>query len=345
MKKQNTTYYICLFFAGIIFSSCAKDPKIIVEPDAYVLNVPSGFVFPNIPEDNPLTTAKIALGKKLFYEKALSVDSTISCGTCHKQEFAFSDNVAVTAGVEGRLGFRNAPTLTNIAWSPEMLMDGGNPTLETQVYVPIETHFEMDFNMVLLVNRLNADAEYVDAFNNVFGTNPDPFGITRALAAFERTIISGNSRFDQYYYQGKTEVLNEQEINGMHLFFSPTLKCASCHGGYLFTDFTYQNNGYFTDYSADSGRARISLLSEDVGKFKVPTLRNIALTAPYMHNGQINSLEAIIDSYANGGSGHVNQSELIQGFVLTAQEKENLILFLNTLTDNQFINNPDLGED
>ncbi|HRG84859.1 MAG TPA: cytochrome c peroxidase [Chitinophagales bacterium] len=345
MKKQNTTYYICLFFAGIIFSSCAKDPKIIVEPDAYVLNVPSGFVFPNIPEDNPLTTAKIALGKKLFYEKALSVDSTISCGTCHKQEFAFSDNVAVTAGVEGRLGFRNAPTLTNIAWSPEMLMDGGNPTLETQVYVPIETHFEMDFNMVLLVNRLNADDEYVDAFNNVFGTNPDPFGITRALAAFERTIISGNTRFDQYYYQGKTEVLNEQEINGMQLFFSPALKCASCHSGYLFTDFTYQNNGFFADYSADSGRARISLLSEDVGKFKVPTLRNIALTGPYMHNGQINSLEAIIDSYANGGSGHVNQSELIQGFVLTAQEKENLILFLNTLTDNQFINNPDLGED
>ncbi|HRG26682.1 MAG TPA: cytochrome c peroxidase [Chitinophagales bacterium] len=345
MKKQNTTYYICLFFAGIIFSSCAKDPKIIVEPDAYVLNVPSGFVFPNIPEDNPLTTAKIALGKKLFYEKALSVDSTISCGTCHKQEFAFSDNVAVTAGVEGRLGFRNAPTLTNIAWSPEMLMDGGNPTLETQVYVPIETHFEMDFNMVLLVNRLNADDEYVDAFNNVFGTNPDPFGITRALAAFERTIISGNTRFDQYYYQGKTEVLNEQEINGMQLFFSPALKCASCHSGYLFTDFTYQNNGFFADYSADSGRARISLLSEDVGKFKVPTLRNIALTGPYMHNGQINSLEAIIDSYANGGSGHINQSELIQGFVLTAQEKENLILFLNTLTDNQFINNPDLGED
>ena len=345
MKKQNTTYYICLFVAGIIFSSCAKDPKIIVEPDAYVLNVPSGFALPNIPNDNPLTAAKIGLGKKLFYEKALSVDSTISCGTCHKQELAFSDNVAVTAGVEGRLGFRNAPTLTNIAWAPEMLMDGGNPTLETQVYVPIETHFEMDFNMVLLVNRLNADVEYVDAFNNVFGSNPDPFGITRALAAFERTIISGNSRFDQYYYQGKTEVLNEQEINGMQLFFSPTLKCASCHTGYLFTDFTYQNNGFFADYSADSGRARITLLSDDVGKFKVPTLRNIALTGPYMHNGQINSLEAIIDSYANGGSGHINQSELIQGFVLNAEEKENLILFLNTLTDNQFIHNPDLGED
>lgn len=345
MKKQNTTYYICLFVAGIIFSSCAKDPKIIVEPDAYVLNVPSGFAFPNMPYDNPLTTAKIALGKKLFYEKALSVDSTISCGTCHKQEFAFSDNVAVTAGVEGRLGFRNAPTLTNIAWAPEMLMDGGNPALETQVYVPIETHFEMDFNMVLLVDRLNADDMYVEEFNQVFGTNPDPFGITRALAAFERTIISGNSRFDQYFYQGKTDALSANEINGMNLFFSPTLQCASCHSGYLFTNYTYQNNGFFEDYSADSGRARISLLSEDVGKFKVPTLRNIALTGPYMHNGQVNSLEEIIDSYANGGSGHVNQSELIQTFILTAQEKENLILFLQTLTDNQFINNSDLGED
>lgn len=344
MIKWNTTYYICLFIAGIIFSSCEKDPEIILEPEMYVLNVPSGFAYPTIPDDNPLTAAKIALGKKLFYEKALSVDSTISCGTCHKQEFAFADNAPITAGVEGRLGFRNAPSLANVAWVPEMLMDGGNPNLETQVYVPIETHFEMDFNMVLLVNRLNADQEYVNEFNAVFGKNPDPFGITRALAAFERTIISGNSRFDQYFYQGNTNALSENEINGLELFFSPNLKCSSCHSGYLFTNYTYQNNGYFSDYSLDSGRARISLLSEDVGKFKVPTLRNIELTAPYMHNGNVSNLEAIIDSYANGGSNHVNQSTLIQGFELTATEKADLIAFLKSLTDNDLLENESLSE-
>ncbi len=344
MKKSNRAYYICLFIAGFLLISCEKDKLIIEEPETYVLNIPAGFSLPNIPGDNPLTTAKIALGKKLFYEKALSVDSTISCGSCHKQAYAFSDNIAISAGVENRLGFRNAPSLANIAWAPEMLMDGGNPTIETQVYVPIETHFEMDFNMVLLVNRLSADQEYVNAFIDVFGRGPDPFGITRALAAFERTIVSGNSKFDSYFYQGNTSALNASEVNGMNLFFSPTLNCSGCHSGYLFTDYTYQNNGFFADYSNDSGRARISLLQEDVGKFKVPSLRNVALTAPYMHNGEVASLNQIIDSYESGASGHENQSDLIQPFTLTITEQQDLINFLLSLTDYDLLNNTELAE-
>jgi len=335
---------LLFLIAGSLFFSCDTDPLINEKPVDYQLQIPTGFSVPVIPDDNILTYEKIALGKRLFYEKALSVDSSISCGSCHKQEYAFSDNIAISPGVENRLGFRNAPSLANIAWAPEMLMDGGNPSLETQVYVPIETHFEMDFNMVLLVERLSADQSYVDDFLSAFGTTPDPFGVTRALSAFERTIISGNSKFDQYYYQGNTAVLNASEINGMNLFFSPGLNCSSCHTGYLFTNYTYQNNGYFSDYTADSGRARITLMHQDVGKFKVPSLRNIALTAPYMHNGIVPDLEAVINNYMAGGSGHENQSTLIHGFTLTPTEKTDLINFLKSLTDENFISNPELSE-
>ena len=339
--KMNTTYYLCLFmFMGLLIFSCSVDEAIDMEEEEYVLNIPPGFPYPDIPADNPLTRAKIDLGKKLFYDPILSVDSSISCGSCHKQELAFSHDVSISEGVYGRLGFRNSPSLANVAYYPVMMKDGGNPTLETQPYVPIETHFEMDFNMVLLVNRLNENAEYIADFKSVFGKAPDPFGITRALAAFERTMISGNSRYDQYFFQGEENVLNASEKNGMNLFFSTELNCSSCHGGFLLTDNTFQNNGYFSDYSADSGRARITLLHSDVGKFRVPTLRNIGLTAPYMHDGSVVTLEEVIDQYMLGGSGHENQSILIKPFELSAEEKNDLINFLNALTDETFISDP-----
>lgn len=329
---------------GLFLSSCEKDPEII-HAIPYQLNIPAGFTAPEIPDDNPLTAEKIALGKKLFYDEILSVDSTISCASCHKIENAFSDHIAISHGVNGASGFRNAPTLANIAYAPVMTMDGGNPSLEMQPYIPIETHFEMNFNMVLLTERLNANAEYVAEFNDVFGKDPDPFGITRALSAFERTLISGNSRYDQYTYQGNTNALTASEKNGMELFFSPELNCASCHGGFLFTDYTFQCDGFFSDYSADSGRARITWLHSDVGKFKVPTLRNIGLTAPYMHNGSVATLGEVIDMYAAGGTHFENQSSNIQPFTLTPEEKNDLINFLNTLTDESFINNPEFYED
>ena len=340
--KNNKTYYIC-FIAVILISifSCSVDHEIDPQEEKYVLIIPPGFPYPDIPADNPLTQAKIALGKKLFYDSALSVDSTISCGSCHNAELAFSDDVTISEGVFGRLGFRNSPSLANVVYYPVMLKDGGNPTLETQPYVPLEDHFEMGFNMVLLVNRLNENAEYVAEFKTVFGNAPDPFGITRALAAFERTLISGNSPYDKYTYQGKTTALTTSQKAGMELFFSPELNCSSCHGGFLLTDNSFQNNGYFSDYSADSGRARITLLQEDVGKFRVPTLRNINLTAPYMHDGSVATLEDVIDQYMLGGSGHVNQSELIKSFNLTELEKSDLINFLSALTDEEFISNSD----
>ncbi len=221
----------------------------------------------------------------------------------------------------------------NVAYTPIMLRDGGNPTLETQVLVPVETHFEMDFNMALLIERLNMNAEYVAEFQNVFAKNPDAFQITRALASFERTLISGNSTFDKFEYQDDETALSESENRGMQLFFNDKLNCSGCHSGFLFTNNSFQNNGLYNDYSADSGRARITLLHEDVGKFKVPTLRNISITAPYMHDGSVATLDDVINHYMSGGSGHENQSELIKHFVLNLQEREDLINFLNALTD------------
>ncbi len=342
-QKFNSGTCILFFCALIFISSCKTDPLINSELD-YQLNIPVGFTAPDLPADNPLSSEKIALGKKLFYDRSLSVDSTISCGSCHNASLAFSDDVALSLGVNGTAGFRNAPTLVNLAWAPVLLKDGGNPTLETQILIPLETHFEMGFNMLLLVERLRKDPAYVEAFENVFGKEIDPFGITRAIAAFERTMISGNSRYDQYQLQGDLSVLNESEINGMNLFFSTELNCSSCHNGFLLTDNSFQDNGFFVDYSADSGRARITWLHGDVGKFRIPTLRNIAITAPYMHDGTILTLEEIIDGYAAGGSGHENQSDRIHSFVISEEEKIDLINFLKSLTDEDFISNPDFKE-
>ncbi len=341
---QLKSFLIWIGLTGLIVLQACETDVAIIEPNEYLLQIPAGFTYPEIPEDNPLSADKIALGRKLFYDPALSVDSTISCASCHKIENAFADHIAISKGVEGRLGFRNAPTLANIAWVPVMTMDGGNPTLETQPYIPIETHEEMGFNMVLLSERLQADPEYTMAFQDVFNRMPDPFGITRALAAFERTIISGNARYDQYMYQGNVEALTEAEIRGMDIFFSTEVGCVNCHSGFMFTNSAFENNGFFADYSTDSGRARITTLSTDVGKFKVPTLRNIGVTAPYMHNGSVATLQEIIQQYAAGGSGHENQSAFIQPFLLTESQQNDLIAFLLSLTDEQFLTNTNLVE-
>jgi cytochrome c peroxidase len=320
------------------FNACERDP--IIPENFYVLDIPPGFNYPDIPEDNTLTAERIALGKKLFFDPILSIDTSVSCGSCHFQEFAFTDQSAVSEGVEGRLGFRNAPTLANVAWHPYFLKDGGSPTLELQVRVPIEDHNEMGFNMAELVNRLQEHPEYPELMEEAYGRGTSAFAITRALAAFQRTLISGNSPFDEYEYQGNTGAMSEAAKRGMEIFFGEEAQCSSCHSGFNFTSYAFENNGLYLVYE-DTGRARITGLSEDVGRFKVPTLRNVALTGPYMHDGSVQSLEAVIDHYADGGKGHENQSPLVKPLNLTAGEKADLLAFLSALTDTDFINNPD----
>jgi cytochrome c peroxidase len=299
------------------------------QQEGLVTEVPSM----DIPQDNALSKERIALGRQLFYDPILSVDSTISCASCHKQSLAFADNAAVSAGVGNRLGNRNAPTLTNVGYNPNYLFDGFLETLEKQAIVPIEEHAEMAFNMVEAAKRLKRSNHYVKAAAKAYGRKPDPFVITRALASFQRTLVSTNSRYDQFL-NGKVR-LTEQEELGKQLFFN-RLHCSTCHGGFNFTNFSTQNNGMFPIY-LDSGRMRVTHLESDRDRFKVPTLRNIALTRPYMHNGSIQTLREVIRIYAKGGFPNKNKHAIIQPFSITEEEEDALIAFLNTLTDRRFI--------
>lgn len=296
-----------------------------------------------IPEENQLTQARIDLGRKLFYETQLSRDNTISCGTCHKLEQAFTDGNPIAIGIEGRLGLRNVPTLANIGYTDRMFMDGGVITLELQSQSPIFNHVEMDFTIAGFLERIAGDAEYERMFQEAYGQEPGAYGISRSIAAFERTFISGHSRFDRYEYQQDENALSEEEKRGREVFFSSETACTECHVPPLFTNFEYENIGLYVNY-ADSGRARISEVSADNGKFKVPTLRNVALTAPYMHDGSLASLEEVVEHFNSGGVGHVNQNPLVKPLGLTEQEKSDLVAFLSSLTDQNFIENPDLSD-
>jgi cytochrome c peroxidase len=298
---------------------------------------PAGFPEIPFPEDNRFTEARWLLGRALFYDPIMSKDSTISCGSCHMAEYAFSDTVSMSLGVKKALGTRNAPTLTNVAYNPYFTRDGGVPTLEMQVLVPVQEHNEFNFNILLIADRMKANSTYVRMSQEAYGKEPDPFVITRALGCFERTMISGNSRYDQHFAQGKEE-LNDEELKGKELFFSERTGCTNCHSGFNFTNYSFENNGLYLHY-VDSGRKRLTDMEADRAMFKVPTLRNVALTAPYMHDGSLKTLEAVVEHYSAGGKGHTNKSDHIQPLNLKEEEKNQLVAFLQTLTDEDFVSN------
>ncbi len=306
----------------------------------YDLYLPNGFPMPDFPDDNELTKARVALGKKLFYDPILSRDSSLSCASCHKPALAFADNVAISPGVEGRLGLRNSPTLGNVAYLTLINKDGGVPKLDFQPLVPIEDENEMDLHPLVAAERLNAHPDYPVLFLKAYDRDAHPFTITRALGAFMRILISGNSPYDQYTYQGNESALSAAQVRGKDLFFSERLSCGNCHTGFNFTNNQFENNGLYEDYE-DDGRQRVTGLPEDDGKFRIPTLRNIEKTAPYMHDGSLSTLEAVVDHYNAGGSGHHNKSPLIKPLNLSAQEQSDLIAFLKSLTDESFLTNPE----
>jgi cytochrome c peroxidase len=332
MKNARTV--ISLFSIGILlFAACQKEQL------PYAIPLPEGFPMPEIPADNQLSAERVALGKKLFFDPILSRDSSISCGSCHFQQHAFADPRQLSFGIEGRLGLRNSPSLANIAYRENFFFDGGVPTLELQVAAPIEDHNEMDFNLPDLVARLQAHPTYPQEFKEAYGTEPNTYSLSRAIASFQRTMLSGNSPYDQYQ-NGATDAISTAAKRGMELFFSDRTACGSCHSGFNFTNEQFENVGLYEDYSADPGRRRVTALESDVGKFKVPSLRNIEVTAPYMHDGSIGTLEEVIDFFDSGGLAHPNRSPLIQPLGLTAQEKADLLAFLESLTDEEFLNNP-----
>lgn len=331
--KELSVYFSVLISLVALFS-CSQEEKTLSSS-----KIPKGFDIVLYPEGNEYNEDRFNLGKKLFYDSILSVDSSLSCNSCHKQEYAFADNVDKSPGVFNRAGKRNAPTLTNVAYLPHVLFEGGVPTLEMQILVPIQEHNEFNSNIVEIANKLNEDETYVSMSQKAYGRNPDAFVITRSISNFQRELISGNSLFDQFEYQNRTNALNESAKKGYDLFFSSKTNCSECHSGFQFTNFAFENNGLYEEY-LDPGRYHLTGDSLDLSKFKVPTLRNVELSAPYMHDGSIANLEEVVNHYNSGGKEHISKSKFIKPLNLTDEEKENLVDFLKSLTDIDFINNP-----
>ncbi|MBI1838045.1 MAG: cytochrome-c peroxidase [Flavobacteriia bacterium] len=321
-----------VFFIGVIFvipifiHSCFSSKSTL-----------SNFKAIEEPKDNLSTLEKIELGRELFFDKRLSINDSIACASCHIPEFAFSDRKKVSDGVYGRKTERNSPSILNAGYLPTVMFDGHLETLEKQVIVPIQEHVEMDMNMLDLIKKLRAIQKYQSAAQFIFKRDFDPFVLTRSIAAYERSLISKNSRFDQYFYQGNKKAMSKDELKGWQLF-SEKLYCIQCHPAPYFTTYKVENNGLYKDYSAinDKGKFRIENDSSFIGFFKIPSLRNIELTYPYMHDGSITTLEDVIQHYQKGASGNKTQSKIIQKFNLSLKEKNQLLLFLKTLTDTSF---------
>lgn len=334
---MRSCFYILLVIG--LLTACRKEAVKTLPYIPSLMEIPRGFPEVTFPADNEFSLARWQLGKKLFYDPVMSVDSSISCASCHRADLAFSDNIDFSLGVQDRLGIRNAPSLANVAYHPYFTREGGVPTLEMQVLIPIQEHIEFDFNIVLLAERLNSDTIYLQMAQQAYERVPDPFVITRALACFERSLLSGYSAYDQFEQYGLEEALSTKARRGMDLFFGPRTNCSTCHSGFNFTNYAFENNGLFEQY-ADEGRFRLTGKEEDRGLFKVPSLRNVALTAPYMHDGSIPTLEEVVEHYRCGGQPHPNKNKLLQALDLNDTEKNDLIEFLKSLTDETFTTHP-----
>jgi len=329
--KQSLFVLIPLFWVA-----CKKDAPIQKQEIGLAfIAIPEGFPPIDFPADNAFTKERWLLGKALFYEKQLSLDSSVSCASCHSQQFGFSDNVALSKGFKQRLGNRNSPSIINIAYHPYFTREGGVPTLEMQVLVPIQEHNEFNNNILDFAKRLSSNQKLQDLSYLAYNRPLDFYVIPRALATFERSLISGNSKYDQY--KKGTLSLSDEEQKGMNLFFSDRTNCSDCHSGFNFTNYQFENNGLYETYN-DPGRKRLTGLDSDLAKFKVPSLRNIEVTAPYMYDGSLPDLEAVLNHYNSGGKQHPNKSEKIQNLQLNQDEKKQIIAFLKTLTDVSFLN-------
>lgn len=286
---------------------------------------------------------EVELGKLLFFEKKLSKNNTFSCATCHKPEFAFADTTAVSKGEEGLLGKRNVPSIMNMKERALYFYDGRAGSLEEQVHFPIEDKIEMNNNFDSVVNRLGADKYYKKWFFKIYGEKPNKTNISKSIAAFERSLETIDTPFDDFM-QDKRNNLSESAKNGRRIFISDRAKCFECHFGPDLTGDEFINIGLYNGINLmDKGRFEITKDSVDIGKFKVPGLRNVALTAPYMHNGMFKTLEEVINYYSNPNLAVSNplymDERLMEPKNFTETEKMNLIHFLESLTDKQFLKN------
>lgn len=329
IKLNNILVWVLIAFLSV--TSCKKEED---EPksgnEVITLQVPPGFPYPNIPADNQLTRNRIELGKKLFSDPILSQNNSVSCASCHREDNFFIDGFRVSTGINGHVGTRNAPTILNSAYLPVVMWDGSHATLEDQVEAVIENTKEMGSDINLIIAKLNAHPDYPALFNAAYNEPVSVSTLTRAVAAFERSLLSTSTRFDDYSH-GNSSALTASELNGKNIFFGKA-NCSQCHNGTFFTNFAFENNGLYAVY-ADSGRAIVTGNASDLGKFRIPSLRNIGNTAPYMHDGKKNTLEDVVNHYNSGGASHPNKSSIIQPLNLTAQEKTDLVNFLKSLNN------------
>ena len=316
-----------------------KEPVLQIS-DLFELQVPEGFDQPKIPAENPLNEKKVALGKKLFYDPVLSKNSSLSGASCHRPELAFTDGLSMSNGANNQPLSRNSPTLVNVVYNTAFMHDGGPKTLENQIMLPFDNELEFNLSLPEAADKLAKIDGYRKAFQETYGTAPTAKGIIDAISSFERTLLSGNSKYDQYTFQGQQGALNASELRGNTLFFSKELSCSECHSGFNFTNYSLQNNGTF-ELGSDSGRYKVTRFINDIGLFKVPTLRNLSVTKPYMHDGRFSTLMEVILHYESGGHPYPTRSNLVRGFSLTDGQKKDLEAFLLSLTDEEFLQNPD----
>jgi len=300
--------------------------------------------FPELHYDfvgNKVTRDRFELGKRLFFDGRLSSDNSVSCANCHAQVHAFADhNVSLSTGVMERIGKRNSPSIANLAWSSSFMWDGGVNHLEVFSVAPITDTLEMNETMQNVVEKLNADSLYVNDFRAAYLVNEiNDQVVLKALTAYMVMIVSDQSKYDKWV-RGET-TLSADEDAGRLLFDT---KCASCHSGTLQTDYSYRNNGLDAVFE-DLGRGRITNLYADEGKFKVPSLRNVALTYPYMHDGRFFTMKEVLDHYSDGiVESHSLDPQLANGIPMTSTEKEQIIAFLKTLTDYELLSSNWLNE-
>jgi cytochrome c peroxidase len=346
-------------------------------PAVYVWNIPKSFPKPRVPVTNPMSEAKAELGRHLFYDTRLSANGTQACASCHEQERAFTDGKPRAIGSTGEVHPRGAMSLVNVAYAAALTW--GNPTmtkLEDQALVPMFGDHPIELGLqrpgTALLARLRQEPRYPPLFEQAFGPGDDLFTIdhvTQALASFERTIISARSPYDRYHDDRDDGAIPAAARRGETLFFSQPLSCFRCHGGFNISgavDFEghhdagveFHNTGLYNLAGAlsypppNTGIYEVTGKSEDVGKFKAPTLRNIAVTAPYMHDGSIATLEDVLAHYEAGGRtisdgpnrgiGHANpnRSPTVRGFTLTPDQRADLIAFLTALTDEPLLHDP-----
>jgi cytochrome c peroxidase len=329
-----TKFLLGLFIFSTAFA-CTSKLENSTNETPYVVTLPDYFPALPIPDKNPMSNAKVLLGAKLFYDPALSANATISCSTCHLPQLAFTDGREKSIGVSGNPTVRNSPTLINMAYHPYFMFDGGIPTLELQPVAPIMHPDEMGFDLFEAAENFNNNEDYRELSQKAFGEPLNAKNVAYALAAFQRDVLSFQSPYDNYV-QGEETALSTDQKRGKALFFSVSLNCAACHAGFNLTNYEFINIGLYVQY-ADKGREKVTENPSDNGKFKTPTLRNIELTAPYMHDGSMATLDEVIEFKMSGGEAHPNKSDKMHPFILNNVDKKALKEFLISLTDKQFV--------